>query len=183
MKYSTDMKRKQFIRNSLFIPFGLSVGSDLFQLTDLNRNEVIKLRENRHNRHGYYGADFVENLTGNPILKKIRIDRFDNPEGQMLLCEFTYHDNVYRLAKTGDQVLMHNNGKITEFYLNGPGITRSFLSFNQDHNVRFDGPFPEISDYASALLLPDQNESPALFINRPENKEILPERSLLLLFS
>ena len=103
------MKRKEFISSSILVMAGLSAFPIKSHLISFEKKEIKRLRFNEHNRHGYYGNEFIMNEFDIDGLRSIRIDHFENPEGDMTLFQITLEkENILVSAFPDETVISHN---------------------------------------------------------------------------
>lgn len=112
MKNLIEVERKEFIKNASLFIGGLSLLPAVSKAVILDKSKAAVLNVNEHIRHGYYGEECIENSISGPILRKLRIDRFLNPEGDMLLLDI---DSVYgklRLSICKEEMLYEYQNEI-----------------------------------------------------------------------
>ncbi len=112
------MKRKDFITLSALTLGGISLIP--VRAFSLNPSSfyLSKLKMNRHNRHGYYGTEFITNTFGDEYLKSIRLDVFDNPDGDMSLLDINYRGKRLFISILSDELIISTENDTREFTFN-----------------------------------------------------------------
>lgn len=108
------MRRRNFIEKSAIVT-GSAV---LLPNIALSLSGHSPLHCTDHIRHGYYGSDAGYNFIGNGCVERLRIDRFRNPHGDMLLVEILHGNTRIHLARLEESILIRTSESSKEIDLN-----------------------------------------------------------------
>ena len=109
------MERKEFIRSAL-LAFGSAVAVPVAaKMLPFTSDKPLMLKQNVHIRHGLYNNTCTVNVLDETPLGSIRIDRFRNADGDLLLYELHFDEERLIIGLT-DQTLMVDDGyQLSEF--------------------------------------------------------------------
>ena len=93
---------------------GISLLPVTSKLISFENSDSIRLLENQHIRHGYYGNECLRNELTSSKLNSISIDRFLNPEGDMTLADMTSPSGNLRIFFSDKEVLIQEEGNIRQ---------------------------------------------------------------------
>jgi hypothetical protein len=175
------MERKDFIKTGFIAAGGLVALPSFSHIIEVTTHSIHILKENRHIRHGYYGKEFINNLLNTSSLKSARIDRFENPEGNLLLFDLELAEGNVRIAMEKREFLIQSGDSLERIDKQSLKTSLHWLSDDRlalTHKPRRE----DIPTHTSLILFGEEMEEVS-YIHHPneENFKEVSEYALIVI--